>query len=92
MDLNDIRTGNANKWTYIGLGVDVVCLALPGATGGRLAVKAVEEGVSHADNVGDLFKFLDRTADAGKGADNTLDASRSADNVVDAGKTILRSL
>jgi hypothetical protein len=30
------------------LGVDLVCLALPGATGGRLAVTAVEEGVNHA--------------------------------------------
>ncbi len=38
MDINDIRTGNADKWTYIGLGTDAVCLALPGVTGGRLAV------------------------------------------------------
>jgi RHS repeat-associated protein len=91
MDINDIRTGNANKWTYIGLGADVVCLALPGVTGGRLAVKALEEGVTHADNIGDLFKFLDKTTNTGKGAGNTLDASRSADNVVDAGKNILRT-
>jgi RHS repeat-associated protein len=91
MDLNDIRTGNANKWTYIGLGADVACLALPGVTGGRLGVKALEEGVTHADNIGDLFKLLDKTGDAGKGVDNILDASRSADNVIDAGKTILRT-
>ncbi|WP_292464155.1 hypothetical protein [Methanolobus sp.] len=75
----------------IGLGADVACLLLPGVTGGRLAVKALEEGVTHANDVGDLFNFLDKTGDAGKGMDNTLDASRSADNVVDAGKNILRT-
>jgi RHS repeat-associated protein len=51
MDLNDIRTGNADKWTYVGLAADVACLALPGATGGRLAVKALEEGVTHGDDI-----------------------------------------
>jgi RHS repeat-associated protein len=64
MDINDIRTGNADKWTYIGLTTDVACLALPGVTGGRLGVQALEETVTHADNVGDLFKLLDKTADA----------------------------
>jgi RHS repeat-associated protein len=81
MDLNDIRTGNADKWTYIGLATDVVCLALPGATGGRLAVTAVEEGVTHADNVGDLFKFLDKTLEA------EVNINR-VDNVNDAFKTL----
>nr|WP_094229256.1 RHS repeat-associated core domain-containing protein [Methanolobus psychrotolerans] len=85
MDLNDIRTGNANKWTYIGLGADVVCLALPGVTGGRLGVKALEEGVTHADNVGDLFKFLDKTGgatNAGRNinrVDNTKDSFNALD-------------
>jgi RHS repeat-associated protein len=51
MDLNDIRTGNANTWTYVGLGVDLVCLALPGATGGRLLVTALEETVTHGDDI-----------------------------------------
>ncbi|ETA66626.1 RHS repeat-associated core domain [Methanolobus tindarius DSM 2278] len=87
MDLNDIRTGNADKWTYIGLATDVVCLALPGATGGRLAVKAVEEGVTHADNVGDLFHLMDKTLDAEKKLDNVIDTSRSAENI--ANPTIL---
>ncbi|WP_148705259.1 RHS repeat-associated core domain-containing protein [Methanosarcina siciliae] len=64
MDINDIRTGNADKWTYIGLATDVVCAALPGVTGGRLGVQALEETVTHADNVGDLFKLLDKTADS----------------------------
>ncbi|AKB28466.1 hypothetical protein MSSIT_1747 [Methanosarcina siciliae T4/M] len=66
MDINDIRTGNADKWTYIGLATDVVCALAPGVTGGRLAVTAVEETVTHADNVGDLFKLLDKTADGKK--------------------------
>jgi pyocin large subunit-like protein len=81
MDLNDIRTGNANKWTYIGLGVDVVCLALPGVTGGRLAVKALEEGVTHADNIGDLFKLLDKTGDAEKRAGNAIDSGKAVTRV-----------
>jgi hypothetical protein len=86
MDLNDIRTGNADKWTYVGLGVDLVCLALPGATGGRLAVTAVEEGVNHADNVGDLFKFLDKTEDitsATNKVDNLYDAAKSTEGLAE---------
>jgi RHS repeat-associated protein len=62
MDLNDIRTGNADKWTYIGLTTDVVCAFVPGVTGGRLGVQALEETVTHAD----LFKLLDKTVDAEK--------------------------
>jgi pyocin large subunit-like protein len=88
MDLNDIRTGNADTWTYLGLGVDLVCLALPGATGGRLAVSALEEGVTHADNVGDLFNLMDTTLDAEKKLDNTIDASRSAEDIVNVEKTV----
>lgn len=81
MDINDIRTGNANKWTYIGLGVDLVCAALPVATGGRLAVTAVEETVTHADNVGDLFKLLDKTAGVEKKIDGTTDAEKTVNNL-----------
>ncbi|WP_440948220.1 hypothetical protein ACSAZL_08310 [Methanosarcina sp. T3] len=55
---------NADKWTYIGLATDIACAALPGVTGGRLGVQALEETVTHTDNVGDLFKLLDKTADA----------------------------
>jgi pyocin large subunit-like protein len=84
MDLNDIRTGNADKWTYIGLAADVVCLALPVATGGRVAVMAVEEGVIHADKVGDLFKFLDKTADAKKG-DNLGDSLHTSNYFIEYG-------
>ncbi|WP_148705262.1 hypothetical protein [Methanosarcina siciliae] len=93
MDINNIRTGNANKWTYIGLGVDLVCAALPVATGGRLAVTAVEETVTHADNVGDLFKLLDKTADAEKKVDNAIDAGQTvnkADGV--ASKEVIKSI
>jgi RHS repeat-associated protein len=75
MDLNDIRTGNANKWTYIGLGADVVCLALPGVTGGRLAVKALEEGVTHGDEL----------LGAGKAASNFID---NADTLKDTGNAV----
>lgn len=75
MDINDIRTGNADKWTYIGLGTDAVCLALPGVTGGRLAVTAVEEGVSHGDDVGELFQFLDKTAGVEKKVDDGLNVA-----------------
>ncbi|WP_321428562.1 RHS repeat-associated core domain-containing protein [uncultured Methanolobus sp.] len=77
MDLNDIRTGNADKWTYIGLGADVACALLPGATGGRLAVNALEEAVTHGD---DLLA-------AGKAADNLID---SADAIGDAGKAVTK--
>lgn len=58
-----MSTGNADKRAYVGLTTDVACLALPGVTGGRLGVKALGEIVTHADNVGDLFKFLDKEAD-----------------------------
>jgi RHS repeat-associated protein len=86
MDLNDIRTGNANKWTYIGLGTDAVCLLLPGVTGGRLGVKALEETVTHADNVGDLFKFLDKTVESANSVnkvDNLYDAAKSTVGLAD---------
>ncbi|WP_156157363.1 ribonuclease domain-containing protein [Methanosarcina siciliae] len=84
MDINDIRTGNADKWTYAGLGVDLVCAALPGVTGGRLGVQALEETVTHADNVGDLFKLLDKTAGVEKKADNVIDAEKTVNNVDDS--------
>ncbi|WP_229390883.1 DUF2341 domain-containing protein [Methanosarcina sp. DH2] len=84
MDINDIRTGNADKWTYIGLTTDVACLALPGVTGGRLGVQALEETVTHADNVGDLFKLLDKTAGIEKKVDNGVDAGQAVNHVDDA--------
>jgi len=86
MDINDIRTGNADKWTYIGLGVDLVCAALPVATGGRLGVQALEETVTHADNVGDLFKLLDKTAevaDTGNKIDNVIDGKKALEGLAD---------
>lgn len=76
MDINDIRTGNDDKWTYIGLATDVVCALAPGVTGGRLGVQALEETVNHADNVGDLFKLLDKTAGVEKKLDNALQSHR----------------
>ncbi|WP_156161252.1 hypothetical protein [Methanosarcina sp. 1.H.A.2.2] len=66
MDINDIRTGNADKWTYIGLATDVVCALAPGVTGGRLGVQALEETVTHIDDVGDSLKLFDKTADGKK--------------------------
>jgi RHS repeat-associated protein len=92
MDLNDIRTGNADKWTYIGLGADAVCLVLPGVTGGRLGVKALEEGVTHIDDVGDLFRYLDKTMESASSVnkvDNLYDAARSTEDLAD-GITILK--
>ncbi|AKB32382.1 hypothetical protein MSSIH_1692 [Methanosarcina siciliae HI350] len=86
MDINDIRTGNADKWTYIGLATDVVCAALPGVTGGRLGVQALEETVTHADNVGDLFKLLDKTAEVtatGNKVENIYDAANSVEGLAD---------
>ncbi|WP_048065292.1 DUF2341 domain-containing protein [Methanosarcina acetivorans] len=80
MDLDDIRTGNADKWTYIGLGVDLVCAFVPGVTGGRLGVQALEETVTHADNVEDLFKLLDKTVDAEKKVDDVIDSGKVAKN------------
>jgi RHS repeat-associated protein len=88
MDLNDIRTGNADTWTYVGLGVDLVCLALPGATGGRLAVSALEEGVTHADNVGDLFNLMDTTLDAERKLDNVIDSGKTANHIGNTGKVL----
>ena len=88
MDINDIRSGNADKWTYIGLATDVVCAALPGVTGGRLGVQALEETVNHADNVGDLFKLLDKTADAEKKVDNAIDAGQTVNHADNIGKVL----
>jgi hypothetical protein len=59
---------------------------LPGATGGRLAVSALEEGVTHADNVGDLFNLMDTTLDAERKLDNVIDAGKNADTINDVGK------
>jgi len=87
MDINDIRTGNANKWTYVGLVTDVACLALPGVTGGRLGVKALEEGVTHAD----LFRLLDKTVDSEKKVGETLDISRGMEKAFDVEKIINRA-
>ncbi|KKG27598.1 MULTISPECIES: hypothetical protein [unclassified Methanosarcina] len=86
MDINDIRTGNADKWTYIGLATDVVCALAPGVTGGRLGVQALEETVTHADNVGDLFKLLDKTAGVtatGNKVDNVIDGEKSLEGLAD---------
>jgi pyocin large subunit-like protein len=80
MDINDILTGNADKWTYTGLGVDLVCAFVLGVTGGRLGVQALEETVTHADNVGDLFKLLDKTAGIEKKVDNAIDSGKVAKN------------
>ncbi|AKB28470.1 hypothetical protein MSSIT_1751 [Methanosarcina siciliae T4/M] len=80
MDINDIRTGNADKWTYIGLATDVVCALAPGVTGGRLGVQALEETVTHVDNVEDLFKLLDKTVDAEKKVDDVIDSGKVAKN------------
>ncbi|MBB6402496.1 RHS repeat-associated protein, partial [Methanococcus maripaludis] len=73
-DINQIMSGDANAWDYLSLGADLVCLALPVATGGGLGVRAVEQGVKQADNVGDLFKWLDTALDVNK-ADNTVDVT-----------------
>jgi RHS repeat-associated protein len=83
MDINDIRTGNANKWTYIGLGADVVCLLLPGVTGGRLGVKALEEGASRVGDVKSLAKeFLENTdASVWIKGNKRVDATDVTDNV-----------
>ncbi|AKB32386.1 hypothetical protein MSSIH_1696 [Methanosarcina siciliae HI350] len=85
MDINDIRTGNADKWTYAGLGVDLVCAALPVATGGRLAVTAVEETVTHADNILDLGKAAEKSVDV---VDTVADAGKAVDNIEDASAVI----
>jgi RHS repeat-associated protein len=86
MDINDIRTGNANKWTYIGLGADVVCLALPGVTGGRLAVKALEEGVTHGDELAGFFNRIDTMSEAARAAnkvDNVYGAAKSTEGLTE---------
>jgi RHS repeat-associated protein len=85
MDINDIRTENANKWTYIGLGADVVCLALPSLTGGRLGVKALEEGVTHADDILGAGKAAGNFIDS---ADTLKDTANTANHANDIGKVL----
>ncbi|BAP61008.1 hypothetical protein MMKA1_08910 [Methanococcus maripaludis KA1] len=70
-DANQIMSGDANAWDYLSLGADLVCLALPVATGGGLGVRAIEQ----ADNVADLFKWLDTASDVNK-VDNAKDLSK----------------
>ncbi|AEK19818.1 hypothetical protein GYY_04735 [Methanococcus maripaludis X1] len=79
-DVNQIMSGDANAWDYLSLTADVACLALPVATGGGLGVRAIEQGVKQADNVEDLFKWLDTALDVNK-----------ADDVVDAGSSLSKS-
>ncbi|WP_052734479.1 RHS repeat-associated core domain-containing protein [Methanosarcina sp. 2.H.T.1A.3] len=84
MDINDIRTGNADKWTYIGLGADLVCAALPVVTGGRVAVEAVEETVTHGDELADFFNLMDKVADTEKNLDNIDDSTDIAKTIKEA--------
>ncbi|KKG08751.1 hypothetical protein [Methanosarcina sp. 2.H.A.1B.4] len=67
----------------IGLATDVVCALAPGVTGGRLGVQALEETVTGADNVGDLFKLLDKTAGVEKKVDNAIDAGQTVNHIDD---------
>ncbi|WP_162198693.1 hypothetical protein [Methanosarcina sp. 1.H.A.2.2] len=76
MDINDIRTGKADKWTYIGLATDVACAALPGVTGGRLGVQALEEAVTHGDELAGFFNRMDKTVGVEKKVDNALQSHR----------------
>ncbi|MBB6402689.1 hypothetical protein HNP92_002014, partial [Methanococcus maripaludis] len=68
------------------LTADVACAILPGATGGGLAVKAIERGVKQADNVGDLFKWLDTALDVNK-ADNIADLGQISENTLSKWKS-----
>ncbi|WP_162198688.1 DUF2341 domain-containing protein [Methanosarcina sp. 1.H.A.2.2] len=88
MDINDIRSGNADKWTYIGLATDVVCALAPGVTGGRLGVQALEETVTHGDDLAGFFNRMDKTAGVEKKVDNAIDAGQAVNHVGDAGKVL----
>ena len=81
MDINDIRTGNADKWTYIGLTTDVACLALPGVTGGRLGVQALEETVNHGDELAGFFNRMDKTAGVEKKVDDVIDSGKAVNKI-----------
>lgn len=81
MDLNDIRTCNADKWTYVGLATDVVCAFVPGVTGGRLGVTALEETVTHCDGLADFFNQMDKMSEV-------TGATNKVDNVIDGEKTL----
>ncbi|WP_255350263.1 RHS repeat-associated core domain-containing protein [Methanosarcina sp. 2.H.T.1A.6] len=83
MDINDIRTGNADKWTYIGLATDVACAVVPGVTGGRLGVQALEETVTHGDELADFFNLMDKTAGVEKKVDNAIDAEKTVNHIDD---------
>ncbi|WP_370571832.1 DUF6883 domain-containing protein [Methanomethylovorans sp.] len=49
---------------------------------------AVEEGVSHADDVGDLFKLLDKTAGIENKVGDAIDSGKALNHVGDAGNVL----
>ena len=48
MDVNDIWKNPADGWAWASLGADLACIVLPGAVGGRLAVKGLEHAISRS--------------------------------------------
>ena len=70
-DVVEISNNPSDAWAWAALGADVACAVLPVATGGGLAVKALEETVAHGD---DALKL-------GKAASNLVE---SADTIGDS--------
>jgi len=75
LDVVEVYNNPSDAWAWAALGADVACAALPLATGGGLAVKALEETVAHGD---DALKL-------GKAASNLVE---SADNIKDVGTAV----
>ena len=64
-DIYDIHKNGLNWTSGLALTVDVVCLAVPIATGGGAAVRAV----SKVDDIADTVRVVNVTGDTAKGLD-----------------------
>ena len=76
-DIYDIKQNGLTLWTGAALAVDVACLVLPIATGGGAAVRAA----SHADDVVDAARAVDRVDDAVDLADGLRQLDQAGDAV-----------
>lgn len=73
----NIKQNGWTFWTGAALAVDVACLVLPIATGGGVAVRAA----SHADDVVDAARAVDRVDDAADLADGLRQLDQAGDAV-----------
>ncbi len=82
-DIADIQQNGLNWENGLALTADVVGLALPGVTGGGMAVRAV----THADDIVDVARTSDNIVDVGQSVNHSSDAARAGNTSAGAATT-----